>query len=848
MSAPTTQVPARLQRAVDAQRRWGEAGVHLVPIRHHSPACALALSALLEEVRPATVLIEGPVEYADLLPSLQDPRTVPPVALLSLGERTASYYPLAEFSPEWVALRWAGEHGAEAVFIDRSARLREDDDPRSDTRGDARGGVARTLQAERYLARSRSLDALARRLGCRDHDEVWEHLFEDRATADIRSWRDFFSDTLAWAGLARLDVEREVLDTDGTHAREAVMAAALRRHLPESSASAGADGKGFEAPAAPVAVVTGGFHTMALLDCLDATEHAAWLPEAQPQPGGPAWLIRYDYARLDALRGYGAGMPSPGLWQRAWRARTGAGPLAGSGTGSPRAKRRTARAAPESAGAARAFAITVVIDVATALRGLGEPLGTAQVLATVEQAMRLAALRGRAWPGRCDILDALTSCLVKDETGLSGNLGAAVASVLAASDVGEVPEGIATPPLVRQVRDRLRAARFIIDDSVEHRVSLDTSRRPRHRERRELLARLRFVGSGFAHQISGADLVSGTGMGQFLEEWVYSWTPMVEAALVRMAQEAPDLDVLVRTRLAQRLTGELNAEALVALVSELAVMGLGAEAGDVCDRLENSLGRLSDLGELVEALHRLAGLIESTSRLRLNDAGARIRSILHRGDAMIARCVSDLVGLEDQEATGAVDALISVRDLIIRSAGDDERADEAAQGAGFGAVLREIEVLRRNRDAAASLVGCATGIAASVRVLSEEEAVHAVLTHLAVGADPARAADFIVGLVRTAPDVLLRSPDAVEAVTGALTRLDDRAFVAALPDLRRAFTTLRPMETHRLAGMVAQLVGTAASDLDTVWTVNPAHAALGAQLERDLVASLERDGLGEWSG
>lgn len=848
MSAPTTQVPARLQRAVDAQRRWGEAGVHLVPIRHHSPACALALSALLEEVRPATVLIEGPVEYAALLPSLQNPRTVPPVALLSLGERTASYYPLAEFSPEWVALRWAGEHGAEAVFIDRSARLREDDDPRSDTRGGARGAVARTLQAERHLARSRSLDALARRLGCRDHDEVWEHLFEDRATADIRSWRDFFSDTLAWAGLARLDIEREVLDTDGTHAREAVMAAALRRHLPESSASTGADGKGFEAPAAPVAVVTGGFHTMALLDCLDATEHAAWLPEAQPQPGGPAWLIRYDYARLDALRGYGAGMPSPGLWQRAWRARTGAGPLAGSGTGSRRAKRRTARAAPESAGAARAFATTVVIDVATALRGLGEPLGTAQVLATVEQAIRLAALRGRAWPGRCDILDALTSCLVKDETGLSGNLGAAVASVLAASDVGEVPEGIATPPLVRQVRDRLRAARFIIDDSVEHRVSLDTSRRPRHRERRELLARLRFVGSGFAHQISGADLVSGTGMGQFLEEWVYSWTPMVEAALVRMAQEAPDLDVLVRTRLAQRLTGELNAEALVALVSELAVMGLGTEAGDVCDRLENSLGRLSDLGELVEALHRLAGLIESTSRLRLNDAGARIRSILHRGDAMIARCVSDLVGLEDQEATGAVDALISVRDLIIRSAGDDERADEAAQGAGFGAVLREIEVLRRNRDAAASLVGCATGIAASVRVLSEEEAVHAVLTHLAVGADPVRAADFIVGLVRTAPDVLLRSPDAVEAVTGALTRLDDRAFVAALPDLRRAFTTLRPMETHRLAGMVAQLVGTAASDLDTVWTVNPAHAALGAQLERDLVASLERDGLGEWSG
>ncbi len=95
---------------------------------------------------------------------------------------------------------------------------------------------------------------------------------------------------------------------------------------------------------------------------------------------------------------------------------------------------------------------------------------------------------------------------------------------------------------------------------------------------------------------------------------------------------------------------------------------------------------------------------------------------------MIARRVSDLVGMEDQEAARAVEALISVRDLIIRlprSAADDERTGEAAQGADFRAVLREIEILRRNRDAAAVLVGCATGIAASVRVLSEEEAVRA---------------------------------------------------------------------------------------------------------------------------
>jgi len=325
----------------------------------------------------------------------------------------------------------------------------------------------------------------------------------------------------------------------------------------------------------------------------------------------------------------------------------------------------------------------------------------------------------------------------------------------------------------------------------------------------------------------------------------------VEAALVRAAQEAPDLDVLVRTRLAERLTGELDADTLATLVSELAVMGLDTEAGEACDRLEDRLGRLSDLSELVEALHRLTGLIESTSRLRLDHAVPRIRAMVRRGVAMIARLVPDLAGLEDQEAEAAVDALISVRDLLVRLTAWDHRGggDDGGKGphAGLGAVMREIEALRLSRDAAAVLVGCATGVAASAGALTGQETRSAVVAHLAVGADPTRAADFIVGLVRTSPDVLLHCPDTVEAVTAALTALDDQAFVAVLPDLRRAFTTLRPIETHRLAGTVAGLVGTSAANLDVVWSVDPAQAALGAQVERDLVASLVRDGLGQWA-
>ena len=808
--------------------------MHLVPIRHHSPACALALRALLEEVRPAVVLIEGPAEYTDLLPALQDAATVPPVAVLSLGEGAASYYPLAEFSPEWVALRWAGAAGAEAAFIDRGALFGADDDA-----GAGAGG--RTLQAEYHLARSAALDALAARLGCRDHDEVWEQLFEDRATADIRDWRGFFADTLAWSGLARLDAEPEVLEADGTRAREAVMAAALLERLPGGRSGAKADRAGGGAPNGrngttpdgrsgnapdtsdgPIVVVTGAFHTPALLDALDSAPEApdAGAPDApDPRPGTGGWLIRYDFARLDSLRGYGAGMPSPGLWRRAWRART------------------------EPGTSGRDFAAGVVLDVAAALRGLGQPLGTAQVEAAVEQALGLAALRGRAWPGRTDLLDALRSCLVKDDAGLSGNLGAAVASVFAHSRPGEVPAGACAPPLVAEVRERLAAMRFMLDDALEHRTALDTARKPRHRERRELLAAMRFVGSGFAWQTGGADLVAGTGAGQFVEEWAYAWTPAVEAELVRAAERAPTLDALIRARLAERLGSEPGAEALAALLIELVVMGESGLAGAVCDALEPALADLSGLGALAEVLHRLMDLVEGSGRLSPGRAAERSRAMVRRGVASLAELVAEAAGLEDDEAADAVDALMSVRDLLVRLG-----RTAADPDAGRQAVAREVDVLRRTRAAAPILVGCATGIAASIGSLSRAEVAGAVVAHLSAGADPGRLADFLVGLVRACPDLVLRAPDTLEAVTRALTGLDEPGFLAILPDLRRAFTALRPTETHRLAEQVAALTGARASQIDVVWRIDPQWAEAGRRLEADLVAGLVRDGLGQWAG
>jgi hypothetical protein len=89
--------------------------VFLFGIRHHGPGSARRLVQALDDLKPAAVLIEGPSEASELLPMLADPDMATPVALLIYAEdnpANASFFPFAEYSPEYQAARWAVRHGA----------------------------------------------------------------------------------------------------------------------------------------------------------------------------------------------------------------------------------------------------------------------------------------------------------------------------------------------------------------------------------------------------------------------------------------------------------------------------------------------------------------------------------------------------------------------------------------------------------------------------------------------------------------------------------------------------------------------------------------------------------------
>ncbi|MFQ3537246.1 MAG: DUF5682 family protein, partial [Aggregatilineales bacterium] len=99
----------------------GDKRVHLFGIRHHGVGSARSLVAALEALQPDALLIEGPPEGDSLLHYVLSPAMQPPVAILIYAPeqpKRAVFYPFAEFSPEWQALRYGLQHGIPTRFMD----------------------------------------------------------------------------------------------------------------------------------------------------------------------------------------------------------------------------------------------------------------------------------------------------------------------------------------------------------------------------------------------------------------------------------------------------------------------------------------------------------------------------------------------------------------------------------------------------------------------------------------------------------------------------------------------------------------------------------------------------------
>ena len=97
----------------------------LIGVRHHSAMLARAMPVLLDRFAPDAILIELPSDLSDWMQYIADPRTQAPIAISAVDpDGGMMFYPLADFSPEFAAIRWASANGVPVRACDLSVSVK----------------------------------------------------------------------------------------------------------------------------------------------------------------------------------------------------------------------------------------------------------------------------------------------------------------------------------------------------------------------------------------------------------------------------------------------------------------------------------------------------------------------------------------------------------------------------------------------------------------------------------------------------------------------------------------------------------------------------------------------------
>ncbi len=743
--------------------------VHLFGIRHHGPGCARSLTLALEQLQPDLVLVEGPPDAQDVLPLLMHEAMQPPVALLIYAQdnpQQAVYYPFAQFSPEWQALRYALQRNLPARFIDlpqsiQFASAPQPQEPelmnsagRDRLIASAPSHLQQTTGRDRLIASApshlrdtelyadainRSLPEqempdpfalLAQAVGYDDYELWWELQIEQR-----HDMTDLFDGILEAMTVLRAD-----LTPRDEH--EAQREAHMRQKIHD------AQKEGFQR----IAVVCGAWHTPAMLNLETASDDAALLRGLKRTKVTATW-IPWTNSRLSYRSGYGAGITSPGWYEHLWHYDQGI------------TERWITRAAH-------------------LLRTEGLDASSASVIEAIRLSETLAALRDLPMPGLAEHHEAIQTVLCH---GDASPMNLIREQLEIGERLGSVPDETPTIPLQRDLESQQRKLR--LKPSLES-TTLDLDiREETGRARSQLLHRLHLLGIpwGKVQTVRGK---SGT----FHEFWRLRWQVEFIIALIEKNIWGNTIEIAASAFARHLAETAQELPQLTALLDAVILADLTGTVDYLLHQVQQRAAVSSDVRHLMDALPPLARVARYS-----NVRQTKAEHILPVLDGLFERILVGLPtacsSLDDDAAQAMVGSINHVQESINLLNRDEQRT-------AWQAMLRRL----LNIDDIHGLVrGRCCRLLLEQQALDEEELQRLAALALSPVNPSPQAAAWIEGVLRGSGLLLLHQNGLWRVLDQWLITLSADVFDALLPFLRRAFSEFQAPERRAMGEKVKHL-------------------------------------------
>ena len=745
--------------------------IHLIGIRHHGPGSCRNVLRCLQELKPDLILVEGPPEAEALLPCVTDPQMEPPVALLAYQPdepQHAVFYPFAEFSPEWQAMRYALQNEIPFRFFDlplsfsmalkkqqaeapdaeevteeqtvEATNIETPDIPDETILPEAETEVRAEAEAEERITGD-PFDYLAVAAGYPDGESWWDAMVEHRTDATGLFEAVEEAVTALREELPEHTSRRDLL-------REAWMRKMIRTAAKEDFGC--------------VVVICGAWHVPALRKMpkvKDDNELLKGLPKVRIEC---TW-IPWTYDRLSFRSGYGAGIESPGWYHYLWNQ-------------------------PEDDGTCW------VSRVATLLRGKNMDISVAHVIETVRLAQATAALRGLSHPSLAEFNEAITTVMgFGDDILLQ-----IIREELVISDrLGQVPDAVPKVPLlvdIEKIQKRLR-----VPFTAEIKELVLDLRKPNDLERSIFFRRLNLMDIDWA--LPGHSDSKGT----FMEKWTLYHKP---EQIIRMIERAIWGNTLAEATQKYLLKEMEDIRQIPELTSLLNRM-LPADLPDLVDIMTTRLDALSaassDVLEMMAAVPDLVSVVRygSVRNLDFSKVGTMLRAMIAR---ILAGGVLACIHIDEEAAGDILDKLVST-DYAISILNEEEI------GAMWLDFLRQV---RTSANVHPLLSGYSTRLLNDKGEISREEMQDTLSYYSSVGNNPADMAYWFEGFLRSSGSVLLLDDHLWSLVNNWICSLEQETFMELLPVMKRTFSEYSPAERRKLGEKAKNSDRIGAAQLQTV--------------------------------
>ena len=769
----------------------------LFPVRHHSPACSYHLLRAIELYSPDTVLIEGPENANELIPVLNDERTVLPAAfyyyykdkkkyITDDAEDYKCYYPFLYSSPEYNALKAAAARGIPARFIDL---------PYSEiliNTTKSKGLLKNDKQSyadDSRLVRGQFYKRLCEKTGIRSFEEFWEKYFEIEGL--YKPTEEFVRAMHTYCALTRSGTKREELAADATLIREQHMAYNITEAMKTYKKTL---------------IVTGGFHSLGLYELLQRGNVKPVKLHSVPAGCTGCFPAAYSYEAADALHGYASGMSFPFFYDSIF-------------------KLLCEQQAPE--GAYNSVTLDMLSRCAKECKSKELPVAISDVTAALSLMQGLAPMRNVHECGFYELYDGVTSCFIKGERSVSNSIPLDILKRIATGDgVGHIGDTAHTPPLIADFEEKCEAFKLKYHSAVPQEKDIARFKSPRELEISRFLHRMDYLDTGFAQRLKGADLHSGRDKSRVHELWSYRRSPQVDSSLIDHTADGFTIEEACANIAAGRLRAERRCEGAAKTAVDCFLCGI--ELPEVSSSINRVLSGDGDLLSIGKGLYYF-DMLYNLSRLYGYDSSASF-SYLESCFDRLSDSLTELINVPDEQAGECIDILKRLYGLCDTLFSD--RRDT------LYAALCEMS---QARDKNPAVLGAVMGLMYAFESKNQYIAEDAMRGYLGGSVEVKKqGAKYLRGLFSTARDIVFADNDFLRMTDKLIVSMGHEDFMEILPSMRLAFSGFTPQEIHRAAGAVASMYGTGGDSLLYKKAIDEGLFGFGSRLDKELAACLER--------